>query len=130
MDALLTYWPIWSFFFAVVLIPGIGWAIRLGLASKADLAEEAGARAKDIEDLEMRLDGRLAGITKTQTELSDRTLRMEAEISHMPSKDDILELKTSAVRTEEQISAMTREFSSISAAVTRIENHFIKGRSA
>lgn len=128
MDGLITYWPIWSALAGAVLAI-LGWAIRIGLASKADLAEEAKSRAADLDDIETRLNVRLSEITNSQAELSDRTLRMETEIRHLPSADDIADLKTSTVRTETLIGAMTREFSSISAAVTRIENHFIKGRS-
>ncbi len=67
-------------------------------------------------------------LSTEQGDLSDRTLRIETEIRHPPSADDIAELKTSAARTQAEIQSMTREFVALGAAVTRIENNLMKGR--
>ncbi len=128
MDWLATYWPMVAFAVTVIVLPIAGWAIRMGLASKGDLADEAKARAQALQALEGRLIARFDNLSNEQGDLSDRTLRIETEIRHLPSAEDIAELKTSAARTETQVAAMSREFSAVGAAVTRIENTLMKGR--
>lgn len=124
----LAYWPIVAFLVGSVLLPALFWAIRIGLASKADLAGETKARAKALDDLEGRLMDKLDRLASDQGDLSDRTLRIETEIRHLPSAEDISELKMAAVRTETDIKSLTRELSSVNSSLTRIENHLFGAR--
>lgn len=128
MDGLLTWWPVLAFLGSVVVIPAAGWAIRMGLASKAELSTEAKDRAAALVALETRLGARFDGMEREQSELSDRTLRIETEISHLPTSDDIAELKAAVGRTDTRFEGMLREMQSITRALTRIEDHLFKDR--
>lgn len=122
----LSWWHVIAFWLGVVLIPAIGWAIRIGLASKADLAQETDARGEALGQLEGRLAGRLDTIEREQGALSDRTLRMETEILHLPTSGDISDLKAQLGRTDTRIDGVMREMSSIGQSLKRIEDHLIE----
>jgi predicted nucleic acid-binding Zn-ribbon protein len=124
----LAYWPIVAFVVGTILLPALIWAIRIGLASKGDLAEETKARGEALDDLEGRLMDKLDRLAASQSALSDRTLKIETEIRHLPSAEDIAELATSAARTETEIKSLTRELSSMNSSLTRIENHLFGAR--
>lgn len=119
----LAYWPIVAFVVGTILLPALIWAIRIGLASKGDLADETKARGKALNDLEGRLMDKLDRLAASQGGLSDRTLMIETEIRHLPSAEDIAELKTSAAQTETEVRSMRREFASVGLSLQRIENH-------
>lgn len=131
MTELLQYWPILAFLASVVVIPAISWAIRAGLASRGELtnglADEAKARALAIGAMEARLGSAIAQVSTAQTALGDRTLRIETEIRHLPTSGDIAELKEQLARTDTHLEAMGREMQSITRALTRVEDHLVKG---
>jgi len=124
---ILSWWHVIISVLGVVLIPSIGWAIRAGLASKSDLAVEARARGDALVALETRLGQRLDGIETEQGELADRTLRIETEIGHLPTSDDIAELKAAVGRTDTRFEGMLREMQSIVHSLARIEDRLMKG---
>jgi len=127
METIRENWTIIAFFATVVVLPMIGWAIRMGLASKADLGAESKGRSEALEALEARMDARFDGIEREQGALSDRTLRIETEISHLPTSDDIAELKAAVGRTDTRFEGMLREMQSITNGLRRIEDHLLKG---
>jgi septal ring factor EnvC (AmiA/AmiB activator) len=118
-------WRIVAFFIGVVAIPSIGWAIRIGLASKADLARETTARSTALVELEGRIAAKLAEAEDSRAELSDRTLRIETEIRHLPSADDIADLKGAIIRTEARLEGLEREILSVARSLARIEDNML-----
>ncbi len=134
MPELMPYWPIFAFLLAVIVIPSAGWAIRMGLASKQDLADqakaEAEARQTAITTLAGDIDRRLDEIERGQEENAQRTLVIETEIQHLPSGEDIADIKQELAAAKARWDGFDREMQSISRALTRVENHLLKGVSA
>lgn len=127
---ILSWWHVIASVLGLIVIPSVIWAIRTGLASKSDLAAETQARGDALVALETRLGQRLAGIEDEQAELSDRTLRIETEIGHLPTSDDIAELKAAVGRTDTRFEGMLREMQSIVHSLARIEDRLMKGTGA
>jgi chromosome segregation ATPase len=126
MDELMRYWPAIAFL-AGLLLAAAGWAIRKGLASRDELQAEATARAAADASLETRITDKLAPLLAAQIELSNRTLRIETEIRHLPSAEDIADVKEQLGRADARLESLDREMQSITRALTRVENHLLKG---
>lgn len=126
----LAYWPVIGFAVGSILLPALIWAIRIGLASKADLAGETKARGEAMDDLEGRLMEKLDRLATSQSGLSDRTLVIESEIRHLPSSEDIAEVKSQLTRADARLESLDREMQSINRALKRVEDHLLKGISS
>lgn len=126
MDDLMRYWPVVAFLTGLVLAAA-GWAIRKGLASREELQKESEARALAIAEVEQRIVKKLEPLFDAHHELADRTLRIETEIRHLPSADDIADLKQQLGRADARLESLGRETQSITNALTRVENHLLKG---
>ncbi|WP_099556262.1 DUF2730 family protein [Hartmannibacter diazotrophicus] len=124
MEVLREWWPVIAFA-ATLLLGAGGWAIRMGLASKADLAAEATTRNEQVGGLERRIAADIKALRDGQHDLSSRTLRIETEIEHLPSADDFAELKAALGSLTGAVDASHRELSGLSRAVNRIEDHLL-----
>jgi chromosome segregation ATPase len=102
-----------------------GWAIRKGLASQDELRAEVKARTEADASVEARIAEKLTPILAAQTALADRTLRIETEISHLPSARDIAEVMEQLARADARLESLDREMQSITRALTRVENHLL-----
>ncbi|ODN71189.1 DUF2730 family protein [Methylobrevis pamukkalensis] len=122
MEALKEYWPIITAV-ATILLGAAGWAIRMGLASKADLAAEAAARALHQHEFEQRMEASLSGVRAGQHELASRTLRIETEIKHLPTSEDISALRDQVSQISATATATNRELQSINHSLNRLEDH-------
>lgn len=126
MDELMRYWPAVAFGLGLVLAAA-GWAIRMGLASREELQAEIRVRAEADASVEARITEKLAPLLAAQLQLSDRTLRIETEIRHLPSAEDIADVKEQLGRADARLESLDREMQSITRALTRVENHLLKG---
>lgn len=126
MDELIKYWPVIAFVAGLLLAAG-AWAIRKGLASRDELQAETRSRLDAANALENRIADKLTPILAAQAELANRTLRIETEIRHLPSAEDISELKEQLGRSDARLESLDRELQSITRALTRVENHLLKG---
>lgn len=124
MDEVMRYWPAVAFAVGLALTIA-GWAIRKGLASQDELRAEAKARAEADAAVEARIVEKLTPILSAQTALADRTLRIETEISHLPSARDIAEVMEQLARADARLESLDREMQSITRALTRVENHLL-----
>lgn len=124
MDELMRYWPVVAFAVGLALTIA-GWAIRKGLASQDELRAEAKARSDADASVEARIVEKLTPILAAQNALADRTLRIETEISHLPSARDIAEVMEQLARTDARLESLDREMQSITRALTRVENHLL-----
>lgn len=130
MPDLMPYWPIIGLLTPFV-VGAAGWAIRTGLASKKDLAEqaktEADARQTAIAGLAGDIGRRLDEIEMGQEKNAQRTLVIETEIRHLPSGEDIAEIKQEIAGWKGVWSGLEREMNSISRALARVEDSLSKG---
>ncbi|WP_238121973.1 MULTISPECIES: DUF2730 family protein [unclassified Xanthobacter] len=99
------------------------WAAKKGLASQDDVRAEAAARAKDIKRLEDDVGGKIG-------EIDRRTLRIEADLEHLPTAKDMADLRQEVARIAGSMEGSQRELTSISRALTRVEDRLIKGDAA
>lgn len=112
------WWPVIAFL-SSILLPAIVWAVRTGLASKADLAGEKAARERALSDVEGRLAG---GLEK----LSSRVGAVEQEVRHLPTAEDFSDLRNEVTRVGTLVVASAKETESIGRAITRVEDHLLK----
>lgn len=130
MSDLMQFWPVIALATPLVLAAA-GWAIRMGLASKRDLEQHADAeeqaRSDAIRSLGADIDRRLTQIESVQDSMSNRTLVIETEIQHLPSSEDIAEIKQELAAAKARWDGFDRDLQSVSRALTRVENHLLKG---
>ena len=130
MPDLMPYWPLIGLLTPLVL-GAAGWAIRMGLASKKDLADqakiEADARQKAIAEIAGAIGRRLDEIEAGQERNDQRTLVIETEIRHLPSAEDIAEIKQEIASWKGVWSGLEREMTSISRTLARVEDNLSKG---
>lgn len=112
------FWPMVALA-APLTLGAVGWAIRMGLATRQDLT-------KGLDAADERVSGELQGIRESQRELSDRVLKIETDIRHLPSAEDINEIKHSIAKLGGTADATGRELTTLSRAVTRIEDFLLK----
>ncbi len=116
------WWP--ALALAVPMVYGwLLWAAKKGLASQDDVRAEAAARAKDIKRLEDDVGGKIG-------EIDRRTLRIEADLEHLPTAKDMADLRQEVARIAGSMEGSQRELTSISRALTRVEDRLIKGDAA
>lgn len=120
----MRYWPVVAFV-ATLILAAAGWAIRKGLASRDELQAEASARAGAVNAVEAKIAEKLTPILNTQLALAERILRIETEIRHLPSAEDIADVKEQLGRADARLESLDREMQSITRALTRVENHLI-----
>jgi prefoldin subunit 5 len=117
------WWPLIALSVPLAIAVG-GWMIRMGLASRKDLEAGLSAEAKARSEALGRLDEK---VTAGLTALDRRMLSVENEIQHLPTADDIADLKNQVSRVEERGEAAARELQSITRSLTRVEDHLLKG---
>lgn len=120
------WWPLIVFIVPFAVTIG-GWMIRMGLASRKDLDAGLAAEAKTRSEALTRLDEK---VSINLIALDRRLLSVEQEIQHLPTADDIADLKNQMSRVEERGEATTRELQSITRALTRVEDRLMKGNVA
>jgi chromosome segregation ATPase len=127
------WWPLIALTMPLLIAVG-GWIIRMGLASRKDmekgkkdleddLATEARIRSEALSRLDEKVSTNLIALDR-------RLLSVEQEIQHLPTADDIADLKNQVSRVEERGEAMARELQSITRALTRVEDRLMKGTGA
>lgn len=85
-------------------------AVWVWLTSPAKAASAAAAAVGErVSSVERRLD------------------LVEVELKHLPDADDIADIKQQLARTDAQLKSLDREMQSITGALTRVENHLLKG---
>lgn len=100
------WWPLVAL--AVPFLVGtVAWAVRMGLASKPELAAAKSDLAAELARLEARM------------------VTIELEVRHLPTAEDMAELSRELTRIGAVIEASRREFESVGRAVIRIEDHLI-----
>lgn len=131
MDGIVTYWPVIATLLVFIVLPSGGWIVRKGLASQADLAAAIEAvderREADRKALEGSFGSALKAISDVQAQLANRTLKIEAELEHIPTSEDFNEIRVEMSRTSSKLDGLDREMQSITRALTRVENHLLKG---
>lgn len=131
MDGIMTYWPVVATLLTIFVLPGLGWIVRKGLASQADLAAAIDGEAKRREAGQKALEDSFGSALKTmsdvQAQLANRTLKIEAELEHIPTTEDLNEIRIELSRTSSKLDGLDRETQSITRALTRVENHLLKG---
>lgn len=124
-DWLKEWWP------AVVLIgplifAALSWAVRTGLASRKDLndalAAEAKARTDGIRALEEKVSEDLQALDR-------RTLTIEHDVRHLPTRHDIEGLKDQLTRAVSLGESNAKELESMNRSLTRVEDHLLKSAS-
>lgn len=117
-DWLKEWWPV-----IALLTPfgmgGVLWAVRTGLASKADLAKEKDAREDADDAMANRLSVEIGQLTQ-------RMVTLEQEVRHLPSAEDFAELRNEVTKIGTLATASIREIESVGRAVTRVEDHLLK----
>jgi hypothetical protein len=123
------WWPALAFALTVAFAVA-GWAIRTGLASRHDLdkglRDEQGAREREIEGVETRMTRQLDDIRKVQTTTSERLLRVEGELKHLPTTEDFNQLRAGMAKVEGQLSGLEQQAAATGKAVTRIEDYLMR----
>lgn len=116
------WWPV--VLFAAPLVYGwILWSVGKGVASKEELAAEREARQTE--------DRRIEGQLKDSVQVVDRRLlKIETEVQHLPTKDDIASLRQELTKLNGAVAGSERELQSISRALTRVEDSLAKGHPA
>lgn len=126
------WWPL-----IVLLVPltiaAAGWVIRMGLASRRDMeaglaavavtiAAEAKARSEALAKLDEKVSQGLSSVDR-------RLIQVETDIRHLPTAEDMTELKDSMAEIGAQGRHTAKDVETISKSVTRIEDHLMKGAS-
>lgn len=118
-DWLKEWWPV--VVFAVPMVYGwILWAANKGLASKEDVRAEASARDLALRQLETDIGKQVEAIDR-------RTVKIEADLEHLPTSQDVAELRQEMARIAGSMEGSQRELLSIGRAVTRMEDRMMKG---
>jgi len=117
-DWLREWWPLIGLV-TPLAVGGVLWAVRTGLASKADLATESRARAAAIDELEKKFTDELRPIER-------RVSAVEHEVRHLPTADDLSELRNEVTRVGTLVEGSTRELQSVGRALTRVEDHLLQ----
>lgn len=121
-DWLKEWWP--ALALVVPMVYGwLLWSAKKGLASQDDVRAEAAARADAIKKLEGDLGDKIGDIDR-------RTLRIESDLEHLPTAKDMADLRQEVARIAGSMEGSQRELTSISRALTRVEDRLIKGDSA
>lgn len=107
---------------ALMLAIGIGgWAIRKGLLSREEFdrfrADERAAR----QDHEARVAAQIADIDR-------RTLRIEADLQHMPTIKDFQGLKDQIAQLSGQMEGVSTSVTAQMRSLNRIEDYLFKGK--
>ncbi|WP_158595802.1 DUF2730 family protein [Oleomonas cavernae] len=116
MDWVREWWGVIAFGIAGALTV-LGWAIRKGLASK-----------EDLEKVEKALLSKLTTTNSEMATLGSRTLLIENELKHLPSSDDISELRAEISGLSGKMSGVAQEQSAQRATLSRIEDHLLANR--
>lgn len=131
------WWPVLAVLVTVIVVPSFNHFWRSGVVSKTELgaimSAEAQARIDQVEGLRETIATDFDQLARDHRDLSERTLRIETEIRHLPTRADIDDLKAmvsgmaSEVRaTATRTEAQGREIASVGAAVNRVEDFLLK----
>lgn len=124
VDDVLRYWPVIAFILTIIIVPALGAWIRSGLVTRAEyvdqMAEEQKARVEAQTELDRRVTAALAGVDR-------RLIQVETDIKHLPTAEDVAELKDRLSDVGAQGTQTARTVDAISRSVTRIEDHLMKG---
>lgn len=112
------WWPLIALMVPLTIAVA-GWMVRMGLATRQDLAAETAARGAAIDAVEVMLSDRMSG-------LSNRMLAIEKEVQHLPTADDFAELRNEMTRVGTMVEASKREVESVGKAINRVEDWLIK----
>lgn len=112
------WWPLIALMVPLTIAVA-GWMVRMGLATRQDLAAETVARGAAIDAVEVMLSDRMSG-------LSNRMLAIEKEVQHLPTADDFAELRNEMTRVGTMVEASKREVESVGKAINRVEDWLIK----
>lgn len=96
----------------------LGWAVRMGLASKAAL--DAEIKSREQADIIMRNE-MLGEISK----INSRMQIIEQDVQHLPTADDLANLRNEVTRVGVMVEASKRETESIGRSVTRVEDYLL-----
>lgn len=103
MPELLQYWPVIAFLATVVAIPGAGWIIRMGLASKDDLRAEADARGR------------------ADAEIDERLSKVETDMGHMPSKEAFHAMDVTLAELRGEIQVLAERLKPVASIADRLQ---------
>ncbi len=122
-DDVLRYWPIIAFILTIIIVPALGAWIRSGLVTRAEydsqMADEQKARVEAQSELDRRVTLALAGVDR-------RLIQVETDIKHLPTAEDMSELKERLSDVDAQGRQTARSVEDIRKSVGRIEDHLLK----
>lgn len=125
MQGWLTEARLWAILLLPLAIAAIGWAVRTGLASRREMeaadAAEREARQKAVAEVEVRLSDRLAAVDR-------RLLQVETDIKHLPTAEDVGELKDRLADVDAQGKWTAGMAEDIKKVVGRIEDYLLKNK--
>lgn len=115
----------WALLAFMVLVPFIGWTIRTGLAPRREVedrfAKEAETRRAADAALEAKVADKLA-------DLDRRTLRIETEVRHLPTREDIAAVQAQLATVKAQGEQTSKQVDKVAATVGNIENFLLNSK--
>lgn len=84
-------------------------------------------RINDIDRRVERIDVTVEGLKKSDKATNEKIGKMERDISHLATKEELAELQLSVARSDERVKGMHNEIRKVGAAVYRIEDFMMAG---
>lgn len=128
-ELLKDWWPVIAFV-GPFIVGALGWAIRQGLASKADLNAEKMARAKAIEDAEGRLAATLRTVAETVGKVDGRVAKLEHDFQHLPTKEQVHRLEIVTTEMKGDVKAMGATMKAVERTNGRLEGYLLRAEGA
>lgn len=123
-EFLKEWWPVIAVLgpFAVGVL---GWIIRQGLASKADLVKEREARHKAIEDAKGELAASMNSVAAAVGKVDGRVAKLEHDFQHLPTKEQVHKLEVTTTEMKGDVKAMNETVKGVAGTASRLESYLL-----
>ncbi len=101
--------------------------VSVGVAGLALAISVIASSRKGLEDKIDKIAALVGDQQKASAALDNRVSGIERDMQHLPTAEDVSEMKVQLTRSEVRLESLDRETKSITGSINRIENYLLKG---